>query len=113
MPIIDRRATDIAARTLEQLVPVIDQLAAAIAGAIIDQRDTTTDASAVTEVAAQVAEDITRALVHVDADTPTLDTDRIRLEIVEAARAGSVSEVIRDSNGNIRRVETKYDGTLT
>lgn len=81
------------------------------------------------DVASRAANDVTRALVQVDTDNapaapPALDADRIRAEIVEAAcaaiasslpalveaaRAGSTSEVVRDREGRIKRVETKFD----
>ena len=96
MPVIDRHASEVVARTIEQMIPLVDQRAADIADAIIDQQRVSVDGDA-DRIRSEIVEAACAAIVS---SLP---------QLVEAARAGSTSEVVRDREGRIRRIETKYD----
>ncbi len=83
---MDQRNNVALGQLVEQLMPVIDRHASEVVARTIEQMIPLVD---------QRAADI--------ADAMSLP------QLVEAARAGSTSEVVRDREGRIRRIETKYD----
>lgn len=126
VPVIDERNADAITEALESYIPVLDQRAADIAVQVFGQMSQI-DSDAVTRIAADVAQRVaddtaTRVLQQVDSDTPAMDVDRLRHEVIEdamrvvrdylpqlvaAAQADTVFDVVRDRDGKIRRIESK------